>query len=400
MEKIIGVMYFILSVVVIFLLCYLVSFDRKSIKYKQCLRVIIAQLIIAYMLMKSDVGIKITLLFSSFFTKLISYANQGIDFLLGGIIKNSTHFIFLVNALLPIIFVSALIGIMHYFRILPFLARVLGSVLNFIIGAGKLECFNAVSSMCVGQSENLIIYKDILHKFDKRAIYTITATSMSMVSLSILCSYIKIIDPKYICIALPLNIMGVFFVLGIINPNTSEYELSNEIKTLGFDRSLSFFDVIGSYMLTGLKIVLNISAIVIGFIALISMLNDVFTYFIGISFQDLISYLFVPFIRLWNVSSIDSNIVSKIVSTKVFSNEIVAMLYMKEQVDLLSHRAIVMTSIFLVSFANIGSIGIIFGVIKSFTNNSSRIFSKTALKVLYSATLVSYLSACVVGVFI
>ena len=223
---------------------------------------------------------------------------------------------------------------------------------------------------------------------------------MSMVSLSILCSYIKIIDPKYICIALPLNIMGVFFVLGIINPNTSEYELSNEIKTLGFDRSLSFFDVIGSYMLTGLKIVLNISAIVIGFIALISMLNDVFTYFIGISFQDLISYLFVPFIRLWNVSSIDSNIVSKIVSTKVFSNEIVAMLYMKEQVDLLSHRAIVMTSIFLVSFANIGSIGIIFGVIKSFTNNSSRIFSKIALKVLYSATLVSYLSACVVGVFI
>jgi nucleoside transport protein len=362
--------------------------------------VVIAQLIIGYILLKSNVGIKITLYISSIFNKLISYADNGINFLLGNIITKTSHFVFLINALLPIIFISALIGILHYFRILPLLARFFGTILNLITGAGKLESFNAISSMCVGQSENLIIYKDIFHKLSESTVYTITATSMSMVSLSILFAYTKIINPQYVCIAIPLNILGVFFILGIINPATSKDNISKEILNLGFDRSLTFFDVIGSYMLIGLKIVLNISAIVIGFIALISMLNDISTYLVGISFQNLISYIFMPFILLWHITSSDSLIVSKIISTKIFSNEIVAMLYMKQHLSHMSHRAVAMTSVFLISFANIGSIGIIFGTLKSMSDKSSILFAKYSIRILFSATLASYLSASIVGVFV
>jgi hypothetical protein len=100
--------------------------------------------------------------------------------------------------LMPIVFISVLIGILQYIRLLPIVIRGIGTVLARINGMGKLESFNAISSMIVGQSENFIAYKNIIHTFDEKRMYTLAATAMSTVSMSIVGSYMQMIEPRYV----------------------------------------------------------------------------------------------------------------------------------------------------------------------------------------------------------
>ncbi|MBN0818686.1 NupC/NupG family nucleoside CNT transporter, partial [Pseudomonas aeruginosa] len=94
----------------------------------------------------------------------------------------------------------------------------IGTVLSKVNGMGKLESFNAVSSLILGQSENFIAYKDILGKMSRNRMYTMAATAMSTVSMSIVGAYMTMLQPKYVVAALVLNMFSTFIVLSLINP--------------------------------------------------------------------------------------------------------------------------------------------------------------------------------------
>lgn len=119
--------------------------------------------------------------------------------------------------LCPIVFISALIGILQHIRVLPVIIRAIGFLLSKVNGMGKLESFNAVSSLILGQSENFIAYKDILGKISRNRMYTMAATAMSTVSMSIVGAYMTMLEPKYVVAALVLNMFSTFIVLSLIN---------------------------------------------------------------------------------------------------------------------------------------------------------------------------------------
>ncbi|TFX85784.1 NupC/NupG family nucleoside CNT transporter, partial [Escherichia coli] len=121
----------------------------------------------------------------------------------------------------PIVFISVLIGILQHIRVLPVVIRAIGFVLSKISGMGKIESFNAISSMMVGQSENFIAYKNIINTFDEKRMYTLAATAMSTVSMSIVGSYMQMIEPRFVVTALVLNLFSTFVVLSLINPYDS-----------------------------------------------------------------------------------------------------------------------------------------------------------------------------------
>lgn len=125
---------------------------------------------------------------------------------------------FFLKVLCPIVFISALIGILQHIRVLPVVIRAIGFLLSKVNGMGKLESFNAVSSLILGQSENFIAYKDILGKMSRNRMYTMAATAMSTVSMSIVGAYMTMLDPKYVVAALVLNMFSTFIVLSLINP--------------------------------------------------------------------------------------------------------------------------------------------------------------------------------------
>ena len=332
------------------------------------------------------------------FEKLLGFANEGTNFVFGNMNDKGLAFFFL-KVLCPIVFISALIGILQHIRILPIVIRAIGTVLSKINGMGKLESFNAVSSLILGQSENFIAYKDILGKMSRNRMYTMAATAMSTVSMSIVGAYMTMLQPKYVVAALVLNMFSTFIVLSLINPYRVDKSEEN-LQMSNLHEGQSFFEMLGEYILAGFKVAIIVAAMLIGFIALISALNALFATVTGwfgysISFQGILGYIFYPVAWVMGVPAGEALQVGSIMATKLVSNEFVAMMDLQKVAATLSPRAEGIISIFLVSFANFSSIGIIAGAIKGLNEEQGNVVSRFGLKLVYGSTLVSVLSASI-----
>ncbi|MEM6049154.1 NupC/NupG family nucleoside CNT transporter [Erwinia sp. P7711] len=389
-----GIFHFALALVMVAVLALLASTNRKNIRVRYIIQLLVIEVLLAWFFLNSEVGLGFVKGFAGLFDKLLSYAAQGTNFVFGNMSDKGLAF-FWLNVLCPIVFISALIGILQHFRILPIIIRAIGTVLSKINGMGKLESFNAVSSLILGQSENFIAYKDILGKMSQRRMYTMAATAMSTVSMSIVGAYMTMIDPKFVVAALVLNMFSTFIVLSIINPYSVDSE--EELTLNDLHKGQSFFEMLGEYILAGFKVAVIVAAMLIGFIALISAINALFDFIFGISFQGVLGYVFYPFAWVMGVPAGEALQVGSIMATKLVSNEFVAMMDLQKVAGELSPRGVGILSVFLVSFANFSSIGIVAGAIKGLHEEQGNVVSRFGLKLLYGSTLVSILSASIAG---
>ncbi|RAU37441.1 NupC/NupG family nucleoside CNT transporter [Enterobacter sp. ECC-175] len=387
------VLHFVLALVVVTALALLVSHDRKKIRIRYVIQLLVIEVLLAWFFLNSNVGLGFVKGFSEMFEKLLGFANEGTNFVFGNMNDQGLAFFFL-KVLCPIVFISALIGILQHIRILPIVIRAIGTVLSKVNGMGKLESFNAVSSLILGQSENFIAYKDILGKMSRNRMYTMAATAMSTVSMSIVGAYMTMLDPKYVVAALVLNMFSTFIVLSIINPYRVD-EGEENLQMANLHEGQSFFEMLGEYILAGFKVAIIVAAMLIGFIALISALNALFAAVLGISFQGILGYIFYPVAWVMGVPASEALQVGSIMATKLVSNEFVAMMDLQKIASTLSPRAEGILSVFLVSFANFSSIGIIAGAIKGLNEEQGNVVSRFGLKLVYGSTLVSVLSASI-----
>ncbi|WGO84435.1 NupC/NupG family nucleoside CNT transporter [Arsenophonus apicola] len=389
-----AVFHFLLSIILIGGLSILTSSDRASIRIRYVLQLLIIELLLAWFFLNSDIGQGFIAGFAKFFDYLLVYAAAGTDFVFGGMMDANLATFFL-RVLCPIIFVSALIGILQHIKVLPFIIKIIGTILAKVNGMGKLESFNAVSSLILGQSENFIAYKDILSQMSPRRMYTMAATAMSTVSMAIVGAYMGMLEPKYVVAALILNMFSTFIILSLINPYSVKEE--EDIQVSHLHDGQSFFEMLGEYILAGFKVALIVAAMLIGFIAIIAGINAIFSAVIGISFQDCLGYVFYPLAWILGIPAEDALKVGSIMATKLVSNEFVAMGYLKQIAAELSPRSVGILSVFLVSFANFSSIGIVAGAIKGLDEKQGNVVSSFGLRLLYGSTLVSFLSAAITG---
>ncbi|EKN6024876.1 NupC/NupG family nucleoside CNT transporter [Yersinia enterocolitica] len=388
------ILHFLLALIAIAVLALLASHDRKNIKLRYIFQLLIIEIALAYFFLHSESGLGVIRYFAGLFESLMKFASIGTSFVFGGMNEQGLAFIFL-NVLCPIIFVSALIGILQHFRILPLIIRVIGTLLSKVNGMGKLESFNAVSTLILGQSENFIAYKGIIADISPRRMYTMAATAMSTVSMSIVSAYMTMIEPKFVVTALILNMFSTFIVLSIINPYPVTEEPELKLNNLHDDQS--FFEMLGEYILAGFKIAMIIAAMLIGFIAIISAINALFSTLFHISFQGVLGYLFYPLALLIGIPAQDALHAGSIMATKLVANEFVAMIELKKVAAEMSPRGLGILSVFLVSFANFASIGIVAGAIKGLNEQQGNVVSRFGLKLVYGSTLVSLLSATIAG---
>ncbi|MFK9092649.1 NupC/NupG family nucleoside CNT transporter [Bacillus salipaludis] len=388
---------FLAALVVIFLLAFIVSNNKKGIKLKPIAIMIVLQLVFAFVLLNTEVGLVIIRGISGLFEHLLAYAAEGVNFVFGGIANKGAGPFFL-NVLMPIVFISVLIGIAQYIKILPIIVRFLGLVLSKINGLGKLESYNAVASAVFGQSEVFISVKKQLPYLPEHRLYTLCTSAMSTVSASILGAYMTMIEPKYVITALVLNLFGGFIIANIINPyKVTEQEDIIEIQE---GEKQSFFEMLGEYILDGFKVAIIVGAMLIGFVALISMINHLFAAAFGISFQMALGYVFAPLAFVIGVPASEVVDAGTIMATKLLSNEFVAMMDLAKITDTLSSRTVGIVSVFLVSFANFSSIGIITGAVKGLNEKKGNLVAKFGLKLLFGATLVSLLTAAITSVML
>lgn len=388
---------FILGLTTTFLLAFLVSSNRKQIKYKPIIIMLVIQLMLTYFLLNTPIGLILIKGISNVFGTLLKYAASGVNFVFGGL-ANQGEFPFFLTALLPIVFIAVLIGILQHIKILPFIIKGIGFLLSKVNGLGKLESYNAVAAAIIGQGEVFITVKDQLSNLPKNRLYTLCASSMSTVSMSIVGSYMTMIEPKYVVTALVLNLFSGFIIVHIVNPYTVREE--EDIIELQQEEKQTFFEMLGEYIMLGFTIAITVAAMLIGFVALITAINGVFDLIFGITFQTLLGYVFSPIAFIMGIPASEMLEAGKIMATKIVTNEFVAMLDLVKVAEDLSPRTVGILSIFLVSFANFSSIGIIAGATKSIDTKQANVVSQFGLKLLFGATLVSLLSGTIVGVML
>ncbi|ARD58033.1 NupC/NupG family nucleoside CNT transporter [Bacillus safensis] len=384
----------IIGLLVILAIAWLASNGKKRVKFRPVIVMIVLQFILGYILLNTGVGNFLVGGFAKGFQMLLGYAGEGINFVFGGLMNDNAS-TFFINVLLPIVFISALIGILQHWRILPLIVRGIGYLLSKVNGMGKLESYNAVASAILGQSEVFISIKKQLGLLPQQRLYTLCASAMSTVSMSIVGAYMQMIKPEYVVTALVLNLFGGFIIASIINP----YEVSKDEDMLEVveEERQSFFEMLGEYIMDGFKVAIVVAAMLIGFVALIAMINGIFTAVIGVSFQDVLGYVFAPFAFLVGVPWSEAVQAGSIMATKMVSNEFVAMLALSGDGLHFTARTEAIISVFLVSFANFSSIGIIAGAVKGLNEKQGNVVARFGLKLLFGATLVSFLTAGVVG---
>lgn len=385
------------GLLLVFALALLMSKNKKEIKYKYIVIMLIIQFLLAALLLNTTVGYVLIKGITKVFDHLLSYANAGISFVFGGL-ANEGESPFFLTVLLPIVFISVLIGILQHFKILPFLMKWVGLFLSKVSGMGKLESYNAVASAMVGQSEVFITVKKQLDKIAPQRMYTLCASAMSTVSMSVVGAYMTMIEPKYVVTAIVLNLFGGFIIVSIINPYTVDEK--EDILTIEDEHKQAFFQMIGEYIMDGFKVAIIVGAMLIGFVALMDLINSLFDMIIGISFQEILGYIFAPIAFLMGIPWADAVAAGGIMATKLVTNEFVAMINLGDVAESMSERTLGIISVFLVSFANFSSIGIISGAVKGLNERQGNVVARFGLKLLYGATLVSILTAIIVGLII
>ncbi|MBX8944604.1 NupC/NupG family nucleoside CNT transporter [Lysinibacillus capsici] len=397
MEELMRYLISLCGLLLVFALALLMSKNKKEIKYKYIAIMLIIQFLLAALLLNTTVGYVLIKGITKVFDHLLSYANAGISFVFGGL-ANEGESPFFLAVLLPIVFISVLIGILQHFKILPFLMKWVGLFLSKVSGMGKLESYNAVASAMVGQSEVFITVKKQLDKIAPQRMYTLCASAMSTVSMSVVGAYMTMIEPKYVVTAIVLNLFGGFIIVSIINPYTVDEK--EDILTIEDEQKQAFFQMIGEYIMDGFKVAIIVGAMLIGFVALMDLINSLFDMIIGISFQEILGYIFAPIAFLMGIPWADAVAAGGIMATKLVTNEFVAMINLGDVAESMSERTLGIISVFLVSFANFSSIGIISGAVKGLNERQGNVVARFGLKLLYGATLVSILTAIIVGLII
>lgn len=384
----------IIGLLFVFGLALLASKDRKRVRVKPIIIMVVIQILLSWILLNTEIGLIIIKAISTIFSKLLEYANEGVSFVFGGL-ANKGEAPFFLNVLLPIVFISVLIGIFQYLKILPLIMKGIGLVLSKVNGMGKLESYNAVASMMVGQSEVFITVKKQLGQLPEHRLYTLCASAMSTVSMSIVGAYMNMLQPKFVVTALILNLFGGFIVTSIINPY--RVEPSEDILVIHEEAKQSFFEMLGEYILDGFKVAIIVGAMLIGFVALMAAINHLFQLLFSISFQQLLGYIFAPVAFIMGITPSETVRAGGIMATKLVTNEFVAMMDLSKAVKSFDQRTVGILSVFLVSFANFASIGIIAGAVKGLNEKQGNVVARFGLKLLYGATLVSVLSGVIVS---
>ncbi len=387
----------ILGIAITFFVAYLLSNDKKNINYRAVGILFALQLVIAAFMLNTKIGGTILAAIANGFAKIMSFGNEGIAFVFGGFAFENNTAPFIISVLLLIIFTSAVLSILNYIRVLPLLIKYLGGLIAKITGLPRILSFSTIASSIFGDTGALIAIKNQIPLFNKNQLFVATTASMTSVSASIVAAYMKLIPPEYVLLALPLNVMSGLMLSTIVAP-VKEENVDIDIK--GMVKEKSIFEAIGNGAIDGIKVAGIVAAMLVAYVGLLALVNWGVEGITGWKIEKILGLIFSPIAWIMGIPWSEATQAGGVMATKVVSNEFVAMLGFGPIMNTLSAKTVGIVSIFLVSFANFSSIGIIQGTVQSFSQEQGAKVAKFGLKMLLVATMASVLSATIAGLFL
>lgn len=388
-----------LGILIVLIIAFLLSNDKKNINYKSIAIMVTIQVILGAFLLGTSVGKKVIESITNVFTKILSFGNEGIAFVFGNQLLDEG--VFFVQTLAMIVFVSALLSILNYTKILPLAIKYIGGLVSKVTGLPKIESFVATNAMVFGDTTAIIAVKDHIGKLDKNRLFIVTTSSLVSVSCSILGAYMMMVPAEYVLVALPLNVFSGLIVSSIVCPVKLEKDAKEDeidIKTSVEESTL--FEAIGNGTLMGGRVALIVGAMLITYVGLLALVNGVLNGLIGTDLQTILGYIMYPVAFLMGIPVSELLTAGGIMGTKIVANEFVAMLDLMPLIPTLTEKTVGIVTAFLISFANFSSVGIVIGAIQAINGEKAKEVAAFGLKMLLVATMGSILTGTIVGLFL
>lgn len=420
-----------LGMISLLFIAFLFSSNRKGINWKTVGIGLSFQLFIAIGVLKIPFIQSIFNSIGKLFVEILNFTRSGSEFLFGGLMDiNSFGFIFSFQVLPTIIFFSALTSVLFYLGIIQIVVKGMAKVLTKILGISGAESLSVAGNIFLGQTEAPLLIKAYLEKMNKSEMLLVMIGGMATVAGAVLAAYIGFLggdDPelrlkfaKHLLAASVMAAPGAIVVSKILYPQTEKVNTDMKVSTEKIGSNL--LDAIANGTTEGLKLAVNVGAMLLVFVAFIAMINGILGWFGGVtsineiiaenspynklSLEAILGTVFSPLMWLIGIAKEDMMMMGQLLGIKLAASEFVGYIQLAELKDvsnmahLTYNKSVIMATYMLCGFANFASIGIQIGGIGSLAPGQRKLLSKFGMKALIGGTIASLMSATIAGMII
>jgi len=405
MNQLIGIM----GIVVLLSIAYAISENRKEINYRTVLWGLGLQFIFAILILKTPIGRPIFSYVDKIISKLISFADKGSEFVFSSQVDNMGFhpaFESVAFRLLPtIIFFSALISILYHYKIIQFIIKHVSRLMQKTMHTSGPETLSVSANIFVGQTEAPLMIRPYVNKMTKSELVAVMVGGFATAAGGVLAIYAKWLDTipgiaGHLMSASVMSAPAALVIAKIIYPETNKIS-SNEVELDSENPSVNAMDALGNGTIIGLKLAVNVGAMLISFISIIALLNY-FLGMVGVSIESVLGTIFKPLAWTMGIPWNESTMVGSLMGKKIVFTEFVAFADLRTLIanNEISDRAAIITSYALCGFANFGSIGIQLGGIGGIAPNRRKDIAQLVFKAMIGGALASWLTATLAGILI
>jgi len=399
----------ILGIIVILGIAVAFSSNRKAINLRVVGAAFALQAAIAAIVLFWTGGQEAIRALSEGVLAIIGFADAGINMVFGPLAdKGGIGFSFAFNVLPIIVFFAALMSVLYHLRIMEWLVKIVGGALHKIIGTGAIESMNAAANIFVGQTEAPLVVKPYLKNLTEPQFFAVMVSGLASIAGTVLAGYVLLgANINYLLAAAFMAAPGGLLMAKIIMPDTDAVPAGGHEK-LEMERSQHGNVILAAASGTsdGLRLAVNIGAMLVAFVALIALFNGLVGWLFslvgidGVTLQLILGKIFRPLMYLLSVPWAAAQAAGALFGEKIILNEFVAFSHLKVTLEGMSPRTIAVTTFSLCGFANLSSIAILLGGLGVLVPEKRELIGRFGMKCVLAASLSNLMSAALAGLML
>ena len=408
----------LVGVISLLLIAFLFSKNKKSINIRTVGGAFAIQAIIPAFVIFTPWGASFLQGISGAVQGVINSANAGVSFLFGGLVSGKMFevfggggFVFAFRVLPIIIFFASFMAVLYYLGVMQFIIKIFGGALQKLLGTSRTESMSAAANVFVGQTEAPLVVKPYIKHMTRSELFAVMCGGLASVAGSVLVGYASLgVSLEYLIAASFMAAPGGLLMAKILEPETEKpKELTAEelllVEAEDEDQPVNVIDAAASGASSGLKLALNVGAMLIAFIALIALINTMLGAFgdvVGfeaLTLEQILGYLFAPIAFLIGVPWSEAVVAGSLLGQKLVVNEFVAYIDFINVKEALSEHTQVIITVALCGFANLSSMAILLGGLGVLAPSRRPDIARLGLKAVMAGTLSNLMSATLVGIF-
>ena len=387
---------------------YLFSQNRQLIPWRTVFWGVALQLILGVLILKSEIGLTVFQFLGSTISQFLDFSDQGAKLVFGDGFEE--HFI--AFKILPtIIFFSAFISLLYHYKILPRIVTMMGWVMMRTMKTSGSESLSCAANIFVGQTEAPLMIKPYLSQLTKSELHSVMTGGFATIAGGVMAAYIAFgIPAEHLLSASVMSAPAALAVSKLLYPETEKPQTQNRINTLPQSNYVNGIDAIATGTIEGLKLALNVGAMLIAFLGLTALVNSLLA-FVGnlmgipsLSLEWIFAYIMYPIAWLMGTPLADCQNIAILLGKKLILNEFLAYLDLKELIagesPAISERATIIATYALCGFSNLASIGIQIGGISAIAPSRQQDLAQLSVSALLAGSIACFMTACVAGILI